>query len=427
MTEIAPEPLSFSVIVASRDRPEWLKRCLKAVAQLDHPNFEIIVVADDAGLSVVDTPNMRSFGFNDANLAASRNMGVRKAGGEICVFLDDDAVPEPLWLRHYEHAFKTTGASAAVGFVRGRNGISFQSRLSSVDAEGETHEERVAGSSPALPELAEGRAVKLVGTNFAVRRAALGRIGGFDENYRYFLEDSDLSLRLAQAGERLAVVPSAEVHHGFAASPRRSGQRAPLDLLDIGRSTAIFLRTHRGSADAMFWERIEGRERARLSRHLARGTIEPADMRARLGELKRGWDEGAVCALSQPSMKLENHSFLRFPAVSPGHTVLASPFLWKRRRLVRRADEIAAKGGRVSVFSFSLTPVRHHVRYVGHGVWLQTGGLYGRSVRKGPLLKWCRFADRTRAEIARVAKSRGIGETTSGKWWDQTRFDAQGQ
>ncbi len=427
MTGIAPEPLSFSVIVASRDRPEWLKRCVRALRQLDHPNFEILVVADAAGLETVDDPRIRRLEFGETNLSTARNLGVRQAGGQVCAFLDDDAVPEPLWLYHLEDAFKRTGAAAVVGYVRGRNGISFQSRLSSVDAEGETHEEPLSGAGPVLPELRAGRAAKLVGTNFAVRRDVLQRVGGFDADFRYFLEDSDLSMRLMKSGERIAVAPSAEVHHSFASSPRRSGLRAPLDLSDIGRSTAIYLRKHLGAADRVLWERLERREKLRLFRHLARGTIEPRDIRARLNELRMGWEDGSVCPLVPPSLSLEDHGFQRFPAAPSGHVVLSSRLLWKRRGLVRQANAAAAKGQRVSVFSFSLTPVRHHVRYVGDGVWLQTGGVYGRSDRDGPLFMWCRFAKRVKAEIARVAISRGIGETTLGKWWDQTRGDAHGQ
>ncbi|MGI9390560.1 MAG: glycosyltransferase family 2 protein, partial [Boseongicola sp.] len=65
----------------------------------------------------------------------------------------------------------------------------------------------------------------------------------------------------------------------------------------------------------------------------------------------------------------------------------------------------------VSHFSFSLTPVRHHLRYLDSGVWSQTGGQFGRSVRSGPRFRWCRFAERVKEEIRRVEMQRGIDET----------------
>ena len=41
----------FSVIVPTRDRPDRLVRCLRALAQLDYPGdaFEVVVVDDGSG------------------------------------------------------------------------------------------------------------------------------------------------------------------------------------------------------------------------------------------------------------------------------------------------------------------------------------------------------------------------------------------
>lgn len=285
MTGQGAKDLRFSVIVASHSRPSWLDRCLSGLRQLDHPDFEIVVVADRESIESVNSSHTKTVPFEVANLAAARNAGVAHAGGEVCAFIDDDAVPEPLWLRHLSEAFERLSAAAVVGFVRGRNGISFQSRLASVDAEAETHEEPCEGNSPSLPTVAEGRAVKLVGTNMAILRRTLVDLGGFDETYRFFLEDADLSLALAHRGERIAVAPLAQVHHGFAPSRRRTRLRAPLDLFDIGRSTGYFLKKHLGSAGEEFRLRIERRERARLIRHMIAGTCEPGDVKVRLERL----------------------------------------------------------------------------------------------------------------------------------------------
>ncbi len=43
--------LTVSVIVVSRGRPDALCRCLTAVSQLVYHTFEVIVVADKAGLA----------------------------------------------------------------------------------------------------------------------------------------------------------------------------------------------------------------------------------------------------------------------------------------------------------------------------------------------------------------------------------------
>ena len=41
----------------------------------------------------------------------------------------------------------------------------------------------------------------------------LENIGGFDEDYRFFFEDADLSLRVRKLGRRLAIVPGVKIFH----------------------------------------------------------------------------------------------------------------------------------------------------------------------------------------------------------------------
>ncbi|MGI9393579.1 MAG: glycosyltransferase family 2 protein, partial [Boseongicola sp.] len=313
------------------------------------------------------------------------------------------------WLRHHADALARTGAAATVGYVRGRNGISFQSRTESVDAEAETHREHEEGDSPFLPTLASGRALKLVGTNAVLNRETLIALGGFDTAFRYYLDDADLSLRLMKTGNKAAVAPLAEVHHAFAASDRRTKLRRPSCIFDIGRSTAIYLRRHPGAEHAEIFARIKLRESNRLCRHMVRGTCEPREVTKLLRELESGWEEGLSAEL--PSIAALPQSrppdFQPIPAGAPGHRVLTSRLLQRRKRIVQ-AEKMVANGDRVTNISLSLTPVRHHLRYLDSGVWSQTGGQFGRSVRNGPRFRWCRFAKRVKEEIRRVEKQRGI-------------------
>ena len=400
--------MNISVIVVSHKRPAWLARCLRALGQLDYPGFEIVVVADSESLSKCDCSGIKRIAFDQANISAARNLGVRQAAGEICAFIDDDAVPEPLWLRHLADAFTTTGADAVVGFVRGRNGIGFQSKVASVDVEAETHAEPDQGEMPYVPKLKPGRALKLVGTNMSFRRDTLVALNGFDEAYAYFLDDTDISLRLAKAGMTAAVAPLAEIHHGFAPSSRRAATRAPTDLFDIGRSSAIYFRRH-GAADLKDLQtRITLRERKRLLRHMVAGNCEPRHIALRLATLSRGWAAGMDADLPGIARNLKCQA--DFSPVPPpdGENMVLSSRLLHRRSTLKKAAELSSKGHRVSVFSFSLTPVRHHVRYTDDGVWVQTGGQFGRTKRESKRFKWCRFANRRKEEIERVAKVRGI-------------------
>ncbi len=407
---------TFSVVVVSYGRPAWLRRCLTALWQLDYPLFEIIVAADNPGLIAISShpvsAHCKTVRCDAPNIATTRNAGLAMAAGEYVAFIDDDAVPEPMWLRHHADALARTGAVASVGYVRGRNGISFQSRTEAVDTEAETHSEEGKDDVPFLPTLVPGRALKLVGTNFVLRRDVLIALGGFDTAFRYYLDDADLSLRLSQSGKRAAVAPLAEVHHAFAASVRRTQLRRPSCVFDIGRSTAIYLRRHPGADPGEIFARVKAREATRLFAHMVRGTCEPRDVRSLLHDLRLGWDEGLTVALANiPAMTdTQRSDFQPIPAGPPGHQVLSSRLIHRKTRLAE-AVKMATAGDRVSHFSFSLTPVRHHLRYLETGVWSQTGGQFGRSVRTGPRFRWCRFADRVKEEAIRVELQRGIDES----------------
>jgi hypothetical protein len=133
------------------------------------------------------------------------------------------------------------------------------------------------------------------------------------------------------------------------------------------------------------------------------GTCEPRDISRLLGTLKAGWDIGKQEVLQPPgTLDPLGEGFLRFPALPPGHRVISERFFGKRAA--------PPPNERISLFRFSRTTLRHHVRFVEPGIWLQTGGQFGPSLRNGRFFRWCRFAERVEEETARVAMQRGIGE-----------------
>lgn len=119
-----------SVVVVSRERPDALMRCLNGLAQLDYPLFEIVCVACPAGIAALsarpDSERIKTVVFDRPNISEARNLGITEAAGEIVAFIDDGAVPEPLWLWHLTAPFSEPNVAATGGYVIGRNGISFQ-------------------------------------------------------------------------------------------------------------------------------------------------------------------------------------------------------------------------------------------------------------------------------------------------------------
>ena len=406
MTETA-----VSLIVVSRHRTASLLRAIKAVQLQDYGALELVVVADPDAANAVQGLGLpiKLVLFDQANIAAARNAGIAAAAGELVAFLDDDAVPEPTWISRLTGPFVNATVQMATGFVRGRNGISDQWRACDVDQYGWDHLLALDRSAVTLLAGTPQRAVKAQGTNCAFRRAVLLGLGGFDEGYHFYLEDSDLSLRVAALGGLAAVVPEAVVQHGFSASQRRRADRAPLCLHDIGASAAYFLRRHAAETD-METQRTAhlNAQKARLIRHLVQGRLEPRDIDRLIESFETGWQEGALRA---PTI-LAQLPVARTPFQPLGTIPRAGVFIagrcWQRRELIRKASVELALGKIVTVLCFSPTTWYHQHKFESSGFWLQRGGVFGRSLRDQGLIRPKGFVTRVSEEVARIAKTRPI-------------------
>lgn len=404
-----------SLVIVSRHRTETLLRCLTAVRQMDHPDFELIVVADPeaaAAVRALDLP-LKLVVFDAPNISAARNAGIAQAAGEVVAFIDDDAVPEPTWLRRLTAPFADPEVSAAGGWVRSRNGISWQWQAGTVDRMTRPAPMAVPADAVSLHRAKPGVAVEVKGTNCAYRRDVLCRIGGFDPALRYYLDETELNLRLAARDALVAVVPGAQVHHFKAGSRQRSARRVPRSLHDIGASTAITLRRHGASeADiAATQDWLQRGEKAKLIRLMVAGSIEPRDVTRLARSLAEGFAQGLSESLLPLPPLPDGPVFLRLPAgVRPGRFLAGRA--WQAGRLRAKAATCAARGEIVTLLLLDPTPRYHWQHYDSRGFWEQAGGLFGRAERQEPLLKICQFGSRLVKERGRLGKNRPIHAET---------------
>lgn len=393
--------LQVSVIIVSRHRPAALQRAITALRQQDHGNFELIVVADPAAISDV-APDIKKISYDEANISAARNLGLAAATADIVAFIDDDAVAEPTWLSRLTAPFADPEVMASTGFVRGRNGISWQWRACEVDHLGQDHPLEITSLTLCRPK--PQRAVKTQGTNCAFRASALRAIGGFDPVYRFFLDEADVNLRMACL---TAIVPEAEVHHGYMASARRRDDRLPTTLFEIGASTAAYLRRH--APDAVSPAQVIAAQSQRLALWVNAGKM-TAEMRDDLmASLTLGWAEGLARDLRVPDVLPPcMDDFMRLGGIGPrGGSVIAGR-IWSRKSLRTQAEMAAAQGQIATMICLSPTRRAHTVAFDPAGFWLHQGGIWGRSDRSGPRIVWGNFSRRVAQEIARIGPIRPI-------------------
>ena len=401
-----------SVVIVSRHRPDALRLCLLAVARLSYPLFEVIVVADPAGIeTLADLPfadRIKTVTFDAANISAARNRGIARAAGEVIAFLDDDARPETRWLDHLVAAFADPAVAAAGGYVRGRNGISFQWKARVVDCTGQARNVTLNQHVPTVLTPPPGMAVKTEGTNMAVRRDVLVRLGGFDPAYRFYLDETDLNMRLAQAGHATAIVPQAQVHHGFAPSPLRRADRSLRDLYQIAASTMVYLRKFcPGSRREVALQAAWAEQEQRMLAQLVTGQQEPRDIRRLTRSWAEGLEDGRMRDLGDPLPLFQAEDpFLAFPGQAIGDPVVIKGYVTQATRLRATAAKAAAAGKPVSLFLFSRSTLFHHLRFSPDGYWEQTGGLWGRSTRDQPLFRPWTLDKRVQHEMSRIGPAR---------------------
>ncbi len=218
--------LSTSITICTDGRANSLRLTLESLRFLNQRNFEVCVVCgptEDGTRELVSSwPDLLKVGFNsERNLSISRNMGVRLAAGDIVAFLDDDSIPEPEWLDQILAAYDDPNVGGVGGFVFNYTGISFQWEFGTTDRLGNAD----MSWKHAAPELNFPFTYNfphLLGANSTFRRTALIEVGGFDEEFDYFLDETDLICRIVDNGRSIRQLRNAFVHHKHRASHLRN-------------------------------------------------------------------------------------------------------------------------------------------------------------------------------------------------------------
>ncbi|MDA2936719.1 glycosyltransferase [Acidobacteria bacterium AH-259-A15] len=194
----------ISVVVPVRNSSKTLRECLKALKtqSVGEENYETIVVDDrssDGSGRVAEDFGVRMIWHEKRGAAAARNRGVQEAKGDVVLFTDADCVVDDQWVEKLSRLILAGGFVGAVGqcdsdqkhWVAALIQVELDERYSRMG-----HQDRIDFLNTG---------------NCAFKRKLLLE-NPFDESF-HWLEDVELSFRLARNGSQMVFVPDARVRH----------------------------------------------------------------------------------------------------------------------------------------------------------------------------------------------------------------------
>jgi glycosyltransferase involved in cell wall biosynthesis len=208
-----------SVIISAKNEAPRLGACLASLsAQKGGIPFEIHLVdnaSNDGTYALArrlakSQKNLFVWREKKPGSPAARNLGARKARGDILLFTDADCILDPNWVAEMSrpllspmHYPLAAVGGATTGVFQKQNPNFWETYVESLF---DFWESDRLGASPAFLPWASTR-------NFAVRKEVFQALGGFDENWRAAAYDVDFCWRLVLCGFVIGQAPRAKLHH----------------------------------------------------------------------------------------------------------------------------------------------------------------------------------------------------------------------
>lgn len=247
--------LAVSIVIITKDTKDLLRDLLSSIDKDVplKPLLNEIVVVDNASSDGTDAMVAKDFPAvlllrNEKNrgFAASANAGFHRSTGDFIFLLNSDTLllpGEAVKMARFMEANTDVGICGPQlvypDMKLQRSSASIPSLLAEI--------------MPSLKTQATGKRVSrlntaldvpsLIGAAIMMRRAALERVNGFDERFFFFLEETDLCMRIRSAGFRVILFTDAKVIHLQGRTVRKNWVKG---RIEYNISMYKFIRKHHG-------------------------------------------------------------------------------------------------------------------------------------------------------------------------------------
>ncbi len=217
------DKIEISVVILSYNRKDDLLNCINSILSIRYPNLEIIIIDNASTDNSVEEvkkrfPNVRII-RNSKNLGVDypRNQGIIMSKGKYIWFLDSDVIiTNKNCLKNMLKLLKNKDIGCGGGEIIKDNGIlKYRLLMPGKELKEEVNpENRIKYNNVEVASLAT--------CNCMIRKETLVEVGGFDTNYFYFCEDTDLCFRIKKLGLKNVFSTECAVLHNFSQSGRVS-------------------------------------------------------------------------------------------------------------------------------------------------------------------------------------------------------------
>jgi GT2 family glycosyltransferase len=241
-------PAALSVIVPNFRRPDLLRTCLPSVldaAAACSERVEVIVVDDGSGDESAEFVRREFPEVRVVALAVNRgypaavNAGVAGASAPWILTLNNDTTVDRRVfdeLLAVARSAPDVGSVAALQLFASTPSVIYSAGLV-VDRRGQ-NADRLMGEPTERGDAEPVEVFGACGAAALYRRDMLDEVGGFDERFRFGLEDADVAWRARMRGWRCLYAPGAIVYHDLGGTVPHG---SPLRLHQAGRNRLLLI------------------------------------------------------------------------------------------------------------------------------------------------------------------------------------------
>lgn len=238
--------IKISVIIPTYNRNQVLVNTINSVLEQQFKSFELLIVDQSKKhnkktqnfLENLNNKKVRYYKISPPSLPAARNFGLKKSLGDIVVYIDDDVILDPGFIKaHYDSYIKRKAVGVA-GRIKEKNKPVSDTLLF-------LRKTSFGAGNFNYPKFAFAETAQ--GCNMSYKKSLLKKVGGFDTNFigNAMREETDVSFKIRKMGKKILYNPKASLYHLFYKSGGCREKTTIHDNYIIYRNEIIFFLRHR--------------------------------------------------------------------------------------------------------------------------------------------------------------------------------------